>query len=204
MKSRIAGIVFILGSLYYIIAEAISAFAFNDSLINTYLFHTISELGIPNVNSPLSFLMNSAFIIIGLSLLFGNFYRFKDFIIKNKAVFYILTPVTSIGVMIVALIHAGNPITAGYHSLGAVMAILGGNILLVIISRSMDKFETYQKITLSLGIIGLIAFWIMFFNMESIYMPVFERLSVYTLIIWSLLTGVYLVNGGFLSNNFAE
>ena len=84
------------------------------------------------------------------------------------------------------------------------MAILGGNVLLVIISRSMDKFETYQKITLSLGIIGLIAFWIMFFNMESIYMPVFERLSVYTLIIWSLLTGVYLVNGGFLSNNFAE
>ena len=204
MKSRIAGIVFILGSLYYIIAEAISAFAFNDSLINTYLFHTISELGIPNVNSPLFFLMNSAFIIIGLSLLFGNFYRFKDFIIKNKTVFYILTPVTSIGVMIVALIHAGNPITAGYHSLGAVMAILGGNVLLVIISRSMDKFETYQKITLSLGIIGLIAFWIMFFNMESIYMPVFERLSVYTLIIWSLLTGVYLVNGGFLSNNFAE
>ena len=196
MKSRIAGIVFILGSLYYIIAEAISAFAFNDSLINTYLFHTISELGIPNVNSPLFFLMNSAFIIIGLSLLFGNFYKFKDFIIKNKTVFY--------GVMIVALIHAGNPITAGYHSLGAVMAILGGNVLLVIISRSMDKFETYQKITLSLGIIGLIAFWIMFFNMESIYMPVFERLSVYTLIIWSLLTGVYLVNGGFLSNNFAE
>ena len=204
MKSRIAGIVFILGSLCYIIAEAISAFAFNDSLINTYLFHTISELGIPNVNSPLFFLMNSAFIIIGLSLLFGNFYKFKDFIIKNKTVFYILTPVTSIGVMIVALIHAGNPITAGYHSLGAVMAILGGNVLLVIISRSMDKFETYQKITLSLGIIGLIAFWIMFFNMESIYMPVFERLSVYTLIIWSLLTGVYLVNGGFLSNNFAE
>ena len=204
MKSRIAGIVFILGSLYYIIAEAISAFAFNDSLINTYLFHTISELGIPNVNSPLFFLMNSAFIIIGLSLLFGNFYRFKDFIIKNKAVFYILTPVTSIGVMIVALIHAGNPITAGYHSLGAVMAILGGNVLLVIISWSMDKFETYQKITLSLGIIGLIAFWIMFFNMESVYMPVFERLSVYTLIIWSLLTGVYLAKDNFLANNFAE
>ena len=204
MKSKIAGIVFILGSLYYMIAEGISAFAFNDSLIDTYLFHTISELGIPNPNSPLFFLMNSAFIIIGLSLLFANFYRFKDFIIKNKAVFYILTPVTSIGVMIVALIHAGNPITAGYHSLGAVMAILGGNALLVFISRSMDKFETYQKITLSLGIIGLIAFWIMFFNMESIYMPVFERLSVYTLIIWSLLTGVYLVNGGFLSNNFAE
>ena len=193
MKSKIAGIVFIFGSLYYMIGEAISAMAFNDTLINTYLFHTISELGIPNMNSPLSFLMNSAFIIIGLSLLFGNLYKFKDFIIKNKTIFYILTPITAIGVIIVALIHAGNPLTDGYHSLGAIMAILGGNILLLIISRSMDEFDIYQKITLILGIIGLIAFWITFFNMGSIYMPVFERLSVYTLILWSFISGVYLL-----------
>ncbi len=193
MKSKIAGIIFILGSLYYMIAEAITAFAFNDTLVNTYLFHTISELGIPNINSPLSFLMNSAFIIIGLTFIFCNFYKFKDFIIKNKVVFYILTLIAAIGVIIVALIHAGNPVTDGYHSLGAIMAILGGNILLIIISRSMDKFEIYQKITLALGGIGLIAFWIMFFNMGNLYMPVFERLSVYTLIIWSLISGVYLL-----------
>lgn len=193
MKSKIAGIVFILGSLYYLVAEAISAFSFNDTLVSTYLFHTISELGIPNINSPLSFLMNSAFIIIGLTFIFCNFYKFKDFIIKNKTVFYILTLIAAIGVIIVALIHAGNPVTDGYHSLGAIMAILGGNILLIIISRSMDKFENYQKVTLVLGIIGLIAFWIMFFNMGSLYMPVFERLSVYTLIIWSFISGVYLL-----------
>lgn len=193
MKSKIAGIVFIFGSLYYLLAEAISAFSFNDLLTNTYLFHTISELGIPNINSPLAFLMNSAFVIIGLTFIFGNFYKLKDFIIKNKVVFYILTIVAAIGVIIVALIHAGNPVTDGYHSLGAIMAILGGNLLLIIISRSMDKYETYQKVTLTLGIIGLIAFWIMFFNMESIYMPVFERLSVYTLIIWSFFSGVYLL-----------
>ncbi len=193
MKSKIVGIVFILGSLYYLLAEAISAFSFNDLLTNTYLFHTISELGIPNINSPLAFLMNSAFVIIGLTFIFGNFYKLKDFIIKNKVVFYILTIVAAIGVIIVAMVHAGNPVTDGFHSLGAIMAILGGNILLIIISRSMDKFETYQKVTLALGIIGLIAFWIMFFNMESLYMPVFERLSVYTLIIWSFISGVYLL-----------
>ncbi|MBO7733729.1 MAG: DUF998 domain-containing protein [Methanobrevibacter sp.] len=193
MKSKIAGSVFILGSLYYLLAEAISAFSFNDLLTNTYLFHTISELGIPNANSPLAFLMNSAFVIIVLTFLFGNFYKFKELIIKNKVVFYILTIVAAVGVIIVAMIHAGNPVTDGYHSLGAIMAILGGNLLLIIVSRSMDKFESYQKITLALGIIGLIAFWIMFFNMQSIYMPIFERLSVYTLIIWSFISGVYLL-----------
>jgi hypothetical protein len=193
MKSKVAGIVFVFGSIYYILAEAISATFFNASLLNTYLFHTISELGIPNGNSPLFWLMNSAFFIIGLTLLFGNFYRFKDYIINHKLICYILTVITSLGVIIVALIHGGNPLTSGYHTLGAVMAILGGNVLLVLISRSMDEFESYQKVTLALGVIGLIVFWVMFFNMENIYMPVFERLSVYTLIVWSFLTGVYLI-----------
>lgn len=193
MKSKVAGCAFIIGSLYYIIAEAISATFFNDSLFNTYIFHTISELGIPNMNSPLFWLMNSAFILIGLLLLFGNFYKFKDFIIKNKAVFYIFSLIAVVGVIIVGLVHGGNPFTLGYHMLGAMMAILGGNILLVIISRSMEDFGFYQKLTLLLGIIGLAAFWIMFFNMRNAYMPVFERLSVYTLIIWFFLTGIHVI-----------
>ncbi|WP_407392267.1 DUF998 domain-containing protein [Methanobrevibacter sp.] len=193
MKSKVAGIIFIIGSLYYIIAEAISATFFNASLSTTYIFHTISELGIPNANSPLFWLMNSAFILIGLTLIFCNFYKFKDFIVKNRIIFYIFTLITGIGVIIVGLIHGGNPFTLGYHMLGAMMAILGGNIMLVLISRSMSEFENYQKITLILGIFGIIIFWVMFFNMENIYMPVFERLSVYTMIIWSFLTGVYLL-----------
>lgn len=193
MKSRVAGFVFIIGSLFYIVAEAISATLFNASFVNTYLFHTISELGIPNSNSPLFWLMDAAFILMGLAVIFSNFYSFKDFISKNKTVFYILTLITGIGVIIVGLIHGGNPLTSGYHTLGAVMAILGGNILIVLVSRSMDEFGDYQKSTLILGILGLIAFWVMFFNVQSIYMPIFERLSVYTLILWSFLTGMFLV-----------
>ena len=197
MKPKVAGIVLLIGSLYYLIAEAISATFFNASLFNTYLFHTISELGIPNGNSPLFWLMNSAFIMIGLTLLFAVFYKFKDFIVKNNIIISIFTFITSIGVIIVGLIHGGNPLTLGYHAMGAVMAILGGNILLVLISRSMEDFGKYQQATLILGIIGLAAFWIMFFSMGSIYMPVYERLSVYPLIVWSFLTGIFLL----LNNN---
>ena len=193
MKSKVAGIIFLVGSLYYLLAEAISATFFNASIFNTYIFHTISELGIPNGNSPLFWLMNSAFILVGLTLIFGSFYNFKDYIIKNKIVFYIFSLITGLGVIIVGLIHGGNPLTSGYHTLGAVMAILGGNIMLVLVSRSMDEFGRFQKATLLLGIIGLVAFWAMFFNMGNAYMPVLERLSVYTLIIWSFLTGVYLL-----------
>ncbi|MDO5824784.1 MAG: DUF998 domain-containing protein [Methanosphaera sp.] len=189
-KSIVSKIVFITGSLYYLIAEFICACYFNDTLTNTYIYHTISELGIPNANSPLSILMNTAFILIGLSLLFGSFYDLKDSIIKNKKGYYLLTLITAVGVIIVGLIHGGNPLTSGYHTLGAIMAILGGNTLLVVISKSKESFEGYEKITLILGIIGLITFWIMFFNIDNIYMPVLERLSVYTLIIWCLLNGI--------------
>lgn len=193
MKRKVAGFVFIIGSLYYIIAEAISATFFNASLFNTYVFHTISELGIPNGNSPLFWLMNSAFVLIGLAVIFGNFYSFKDYLVKNRIVVLILTLVTGFGVIIVGLVHGGNPLTSGYHTLGAVMAILGGNALVVIISRSMQEFSDYQKATLVLGIIGLAAFWVMFFSLGNIFMPVYERLSVYTLIVWIFLTGVYLL-----------
>ena len=118
MKSKVAGIVFIVGSLYYIIAEAVSATFFKASIFETYIFHTISELGIPNPNSPLFWLMNSAFILIGLVLLFGSFYRLKDFIVKNKIIYYIFSLITALGVIIVGLIHGGNPLTSGYHTLG--------------------------------------------------------------------------------------
>ena len=191
-KCNFSKMVFITGSLYYLLAEFICALFFNDSLVNTYLYHTISELGIPNVNSPLSFLMNSAFIFIGLALILGSIYELKNHIIKNKRLFYLLTLVTAIGVIIVGLIHGGNPLTSGYHTTGAVMAILGGNILLVVISRSTSESGGYEKATLMLAAIGLIAFWVMFFNINNIYMPVFERLSVYTLIIWCFLTGLHL------------
>lgn len=193
MKAKVAGIAFMIGGLYYIIAEAISATFFKASLYTTYIFHTISELGIPNANSPLAGLMNSAFILIGLILIFCYFYKFKDEVVKNRKACSIFTLITGLGVVIVGLIHGGNPFTLGYHMLGAMMAILGGNVMLVLISRSMDEFGYYQKMTLILGVFGIIIFWIMFFNMENAFMPVFERLSVYTMIVWCFLTGVYIL-----------
>ncbi len=192
MKNKVKYI-FLLGSLYYVIMEAISAFHFHDSFINTYTIHTISELGVPGV-SQFSFLMNSAFILIGLTLLFGTYFNFKSYIVKNNIIFHLLVMITSVGVIIVGLIHGGNPLTSGYHTLGAVMAIFGGNLLLLMISKSMADFGKYQKFTLFLGIIGLLSFWIMFFSMNYIYMPVLERISVYTLILWNFMTGIFLIN----------
>ena len=53
MRSKVAGHALIIGTIYYLVVEAISAAFFNSSIFDTYVFHTISELGIPNANSPL-------------------------------------------------------------------------------------------------------------------------------------------------------
>ena len=193
MKSKVAGIIFIFLSIYYMLVEFISATFTNTSLFNTYSFYTISELGIPNQFSSYYYLMNSGFVVVGLGLLLGVFLKFKDLIVKNKLIFYVLTFVTSIGVIIVAVIHGGNPLTLSYHMLGAIMAIFGGNLLLIVVSRSMSEFGTYQKISLTLGIIGEFSFLLLVVFNSCDFFPVFERLSVYTLILWSFFTGIYLL-----------
>ena len=193
MKSKVAGIIFIFSSIYYMGVEFISASFTNISLFNTYCFHTISELGIPNHFSSFYYLMNSGFIVVGLGLLFGVFLKFKDLIVKNKLIFYVLSFVTSIGVIIVAMIHGGNPLTLSYHMLGAIMAIVGGNLLLIVVSRSMSEFGFYQKMSLILGIIGEFSFLLLLVFNSRDFFPVFERLSVYTLIFWSFFTGIYLL-----------
>ena len=197
MKSKVASYILIIASFYYIVAEAITAIYFNSTFLNAYLFHPISELGIPNANSPLHMLMNSAFILIGLALIFVNFSKLKDDIVKNQTIFYILTLITGMGVIIVGLIHGGNPAVASYHGLGATMAMVGGNILLIVTSKSMDEFKSYQKATLTLGIIGLVSFFVMLslFTNPSL-MPIFERLSVYPLILWSIMTGICMFKCG--------
>ena len=194
MKTKVSGLVLILGSLYYLIAEAISAAFYNDSLINVYLNYTISELGRPIANSPLFWLMDSAFFIMGLMLLFVNFYKFKDFIIKNKIPFYLFTIIASIGVILVSLVPWGNPETNIIHMVAAIMAVVGGNCLLVVVSKSMAHFDFYQKFTLILGVIGLICSIIMFITVQNFYGPILERIGVYTMIIWFLITGFLLLS----------
>ena len=59
--------------------------------------------------------------------------------------------------------------------------------------EGIKSLKLVGMVFLVLGIIGLIGFGILISNMGKIYMPVFERISVYTLVIWNFITGVYLI-----------
>ena len=106
---------------------------------------------------------------------------------------YLLTAITALGLFIIAIIHAGNPI----HQIGALMAIVGGSFLLMTTALSIKTSKSYKTASFILGLIALVFLIVMIIFMGNpdleIIEAVPERISVYALILWSLLTGFHLL-----------
>ena len=184
---------FIIAGIYFLLAEFVSAVSTGLPLFEVYTQNTISALGVPGHISPIDWLMNSGFIVLGVLLIIGFHMGLSSRIKKWKAIEYALTFVTALGLFIIAAIHAGNPI----HQIGALMAIVGGGVLLMTAAFALDTSKSYKIASFSLGLIAILFLVVMIIFMGNpdleIIEAVPERISVYALILWSFLTGVYLI-----------
>ena len=184
---------FIIAGIYFLLAELASAVYTGLPLFEVYTQNTISALGVPGYISPIDWLMNSGFIVLGVLLIIGFHLGLSSRIKKWKAIEYALTFVTALGLFIIAAIHAGNPI----HQIGALMAIVGGGVLLMTAAFALDTSKSYKIASFSLGLIAILFLIVMIIFMGNpdleIIEAVPERISVYALILWSFLTGVYLI-----------
>ena len=184
---------FIIAGIYFLLAELASAVSTGLPLFEVYTQNTISALGVPGYISPIDGLMNSGFIVLGVLLIIGFHMGLSSQIKKWKAIEYALTFVTALGLFIIAVIHAGNPI----HQIGALMAIVGGGVLLMTAAFALDTSKSYKIASFSLGLIAILFLVVMIIFMGNpdleIIEAVPERISVYALILWSFLTGVYLI-----------
>ncbi len=184
---------FIIAGIYFLLAELASAVYTGLPLFEVYTQNTISALGVPGYISPIDWLMNSGFIVLGVLLIIGFHMGLSSRIKKWKAIEYALTFVTALGLFIIAAIHAGNPI----HQIGALMAIVGGGVLLMTAAFALDTSKSYKIASFSLGLIAILFLIVMIIFMGNpdleIIEAVPERISVYALILWSFLTGVYLI-----------
>ena len=184
---------FIIAGIYFLLAEFVSAVSTGLPLFEVYTQNTISALGVPGYISPIDWLMNSGFIVLGVLLIIGFHLGLSSRIKKWKAIEYALTFVTALGLFIIAAIHAGNPI----HQIGALMAIVGGGVLLMTAAFALDTSKSYKIASFSLGLIAIVFLVVMIIFMGNprleIIEAVPERISVYALILWSFLTGVYLI-----------
>ena len=184
---------FVIAGIYFLLAELASAVYTGLPLFEVYTQNTISALGVPGYISPIDWLMNSGFIVLGVLLIIGFHMGLSSQIKKWKAIEYALTFVTALGLFIIAVIHAGNPI----HQIGALMAIVGGGVLLMTAAFALDTSKSYKIASFSLGLIAILFLIVMIIFMGNpdleIIEAVPERISVYALILWSFLTGFYLL-----------
>lgn len=184
---------FIIAGIYFLLAELASAVSTGLPLFEVYTQNTISALGVPGYISPIDWLMNSGFIVLGVLLIIGFHMGLSSRIKKWKAIEYALTFVTALGLFIIAAIHAGNPI----HQIGALMAIVGGGVLLMTAAFALDTSKSYKIASFSLGLIAIVFLIVMIIFMGNPQLEIIEaipeRISVYALILWSFLTGVYLI-----------
>ena len=168
---------FIIAGIYFLLAELASA-------VST---------GLPLFEVYTQWLMNSGFIVLGVLLIIGFHMGLSSRIKKWKAIEYALTFVTALGLFIIAAIHAGNPI----HQIGALMAIVGGGVLLMTAAFALDTSKSYKIASFSLGLIAIVFLIVMIIFMGNPQLEIIEaipeRISVYALILWSFLTGVYLI-----------
>lgn len=183
---RAAGVLWLAGAAVYLVGEAVSATGVDGY---SYLADYISDLGV-------SGLMNRAFIVHGALFLVGA-------ILATRGV-----PAGWIGrafVISAALNALGNIGVGGFqsgataHVVGAGLAIIGGNVAVVLGglgSRSLGAPRMFRAVSVALGAFGLVCLAVLVVDgADGATLPVglVERGAVYPIIAWEVMAGVALL-----------
>jgi hypothetical membrane protein len=204
-----AGLLWVLAALVYLTAEAVTAGAFPGY---SYADNYISDLGIPEVgayegraiDSPLHAVMNTAFVVQGLLYLAAAVLVVRVSADRSRWLFVGLATAYAVGVALVGLIHGSQANaengTAVFHVVGAALAIIGGNLAAIVAGVGLRGYTppAYSAISMTLGVVGLIGLVMLQVDARIAGVDIlpdgtWERIAVYTVTAWQLLTGVLLI-----------
>jgi hypothetical membrane protein len=205
-----SGILWIAGGIWYLLCESIAAFGF---LGYSYQRNYISDLGVPgaailhgqHVNSQLADVMNAGFVGEGLAFVVAATLLYSaSSALRNRGSFIVVSLVHGIGITLAGLVHGSDPTFISrfgvFHVIGAFMAIIGGNVVLLLLGRRVMQqlvSTATRKIIAMLGVLGLIS--LLLLVLRSMHLPLFfdtgfwERGSVYSIIIGEVLAGSALI-----------
>ena len=206
--ARTAGAFWVAAALVYLAGEAVTAAAFPGY---SYATNYISDLGVPEVgeyqgrfiDSPLSLVMNIAFVASGALFFAAAILAFRATATGPRKTFLVLSGIYGIGIAVVGLIH-GSQASAdsglgAFHVIGAAMAIIGGNLVAITASVASRRPNAgYSRVALALGVVGLVALVMLQVDSRSADVTIlpdgiWERIAVYTVTAWQLLTGIQLL-----------
>jgi hypothetical membrane protein len=187
----------ITAGLAYLTLEAVAAEAFRPRY--SYARNFISDLGIPSDDSPLAWLMNTAFCVQGTLFLVGAILAVRAVAPRKAGLFLTFAAANAVGNLLIAAFHSGPAAraegTAWVHAVGAVLAIVGGNAAILAGSRVVNGW--HRKVSVALGAFGLLSFMLFVIELKgssALPLGVWERCSVYSITAWQLLTAAWLVS----------
>ena len=199
---------FLTGSAVYLAAEAIAASAWKDPAYS-YAGNWISDLGSATagvfqgreLNSPLNVVMNSGFIIQGLLFGVGVLLLSRTITGRTRTFTVVMGILATIGYVLVGTFHgslqAQQDGTLPLHFTGATLAILGANLLSLVLGIHWRKSPATRQIGITsiiLGSLGLAAVIVLFLTFGAgLPSGAIERATVYTIVLWQVVVAIALL-----------
>jgi hypothetical membrane protein len=204
----LAAAAFLTGSVVYLAAEAISASAWKHPAYS-YADNWISDLGSATagvfqgreLNSPLNAVMNSGFIIQGLLFGLATLLLSRTLTGRTRTFTAVMAVVVTVGYLLVGTFHgslqAQQNGTLPLHFTGATLAILGANLLSLVVGvhwRNAAETRVIGITSIVVGSLGLAAMVTLLLTFGAgLPSGAIERASVYTIVVWEVAVAVHLL-----------
>ncbi|QYN40490.1 DUF998 domain-containing protein [Pseudonocardia sp. DSM 110487] len=196
---RHAGTMLVASAVIFFLAEFIAAAAWTDPPYS-YTYHYISNLGVRGPSealgqfmySPLAWVMNTGFFLFGITALAGVA-MLRGLRGRRRGAVLVPAAALAVGGIVLAFFpgsaEAMNDATGAYHGLGAIAAIVGGNVLVIVLGRvhrliGVPPNPGRAMVVLGgLGLVSLVGFLALAGSGANVLIGLVERCAVYPLLI---------------------
>ncbi|MGW2511513.1 DUF998 domain-containing protein [Streptomyces scopuliridis] len=156
--------------MIFLLAEFIAAMAWTDPAYS-YTHHFISNLGVHGPStlfgqymySPLAWVMNTGFFLFGFTILAG-IVALRDLAGRGRWATLMPAAMLAVGGVLLALFPgSGEALEDGsgqYHSTGAFLGFIGGNVLAIVLGRRWQRIGVSLRMgraLITVGVIGLVS-----------------------------------------------
>jgi hypothetical membrane protein len=202
LSSARGAALWIVAAVGYLVLEAVAAASFEPGY--SYARDLISDLGVSAgklvhgqvVGSTRAYLMRAAFCLQGVLFILGALLIVGIPDNPRARLFLGTVAANAVGNVVIATVHGGK-----VHVAGAVLAIVGGNTAILLgpaaigMVASWRWYRNISKLVAALGLLCLAMLMINSATANTNLLPdgVWERGSVYSIILWQLLTAACLL-----------
>ncbi len=209
---RLAAGFWLAAAVLYLTSELAAAIAFTPRY--SYAHNYISDLGVPvcgtvydgrSICSPLHALMNAAFLVQGVLFISAALAISRSIPTVATVAFVAVSAVNGIGNFLLASFSENAPghfsAALSFHVLGALLAIVFGNaaaLMSASIFRHLGLPRFHRLASIGLPLAAALSFTVLIMARESradimVAAAVWERISVYTITAWEMLTAACLM-----------